>query len=460
MHWRMQLLNRAVCQRPVILESKSLMETKSSKISEGEVDDPSQRLMVHGDHFNKHHGLYLSSKSETSEDNRRGEHADDFQGNPRGYSPSTADVDHRNRSLTLKASRIHVSLPSSRDPGVTIEQMLKPTSDPNLAHSYAGEAENSEDKAWAVREHKSGDTAMMKEEDGVQYKFLMAKPIEIPAKDRTREIKRANAQKHDKDKMNSPVATENWWETRFLESSTGRDFKPVYELRSTKLEGDGIRTRPRQNVMRVQSARTHNEKHFPVQDAGPARRKNLIWTTNHDQTKCGWEASMKNDRSVAPQTHHKAATHVPRRPHEPVANAEESKDVACKKVNVKPFDSSLGVTKTARKALSAPEKKGRISSGLEALPVRANVLLTDVFPVSEGTGRSKPSTPKGTQRPGSCLPVHSCFIKLLWPSLRTLMQHQRRLHCLSQGDFSSRLKISCRSPSSQAFCFAFSCQTS
>mmetsp|Transcript_24136 Transcript_24136/g.78589 ORF Transcript_24136/g.78589 Transcript_24136/m.78589 type:complete len:230 (-) Transcript_24136:62-751(-) len=78
---------------------------------------------------------------------------------------------------------------------------------------------------------------------------------------------------------------------------------------------------------------------------------------------------MKNDRSVAPQTHHKAATHVPRRPHEPVANAEESKDVACKKVNVKPFDSSLGVTKTARKALSAPEKK-------------------------EGTGRSKPSTPK------------------------------------------------------------------
>ena len=75
---------------------------------------------------------------------------------------------------------------------------------------------------------------MMKEEDGVQYKFLMAKPIGIPANDRTREIKCADAEKHDKDKMNSPVATENWWEIRFLDSNRGRDFNPVYELRSTK----------------------------------------------------------------------------------------------------------------------------------------------------------------------------------------------------------------------------------
>eukprot|EP00960_Hanusia_phi_P045854 757458-Hanusia_phi.AAC.14 len=141
------------------------------------------------------------------------------------------------------------------------------------------------------------------------------------------------------------------------------------------VHGEEASSKPEQFTRRVKSARNESEKAFASQEPFPPKRRTLMcapipcserlcdictllrWATNHDQTRCGWEGTLKSERSLS-KTISKAGRHAMSKSAEPCANAAEGKDCAYKKVNVKPFDPSLQVKSTPKKVSDESERKG------------------------------------------------------------------------------------------------------
>mmetsp|Transcript_18208 Transcript_18208/g.41352 ORF Transcript_18208/g.41352 Transcript_18208/m.41352 type:complete len:170 (-) Transcript_18208:687-1196(-) len=155
MHWRLQMLNRAVCQRPAVLDSKLLLDTRSSRLSEDECDVAKKGFVVYGGNVSKRHDLHLASGVELAQAKRESDHHEYTLYESLGVPPNRsdeADQEHPNEASRSKVSRINVSVPSSRDPFTRNEDSLKLDLGKDLAESHLQPTEQSPGNTPSVEE--------------------------------------------------------------------------------------------------------------------------------------------------------------------------------------------------------------------------------------------------------------------------------------------------------------------